>query len=216
MFSLKSFLFFILGILITIFSFVAYKKISSYIHYEDEKKVEQDLLLSPLEFAQKIYSAKGMNIKLPSKNSKETYTNSETAIKTTIGVYNQKSTCFIDVSSNANFNSKNAGKPSYVRIVISDPTSFASRNECVKLTLENILPTVLYGGYASIVKSKIYEEGTLNKEFSIADLESYAKTLQPILFDGGFLFESLNVGLLSTPSVFEIHITDCSNVACGE
>jgi len=216
MFSLKSFLFFILGILLSISSFFIYKRLTVFIEGSQETAIPEGMLRSPLEFTTKIYNTNGSSVKLPSKQGSDAFVLSKTAIKTTIGVYNQNSTCFIDVSTSAGFDEKSEGRPNYVRIIISDPSSFASRNECAKVAMESMLPLVLNDGYASLVKAKIYEEGTILKEFSKEQLEAYAKTLTPVLFDGGFLFESLNIGLLSTPIVFEIHITDCGNVKCGE
>lgn len=187
-----------------------------FIDGEEEAKKEKSILNSPLEFTKKIYEQKGVSIKLPSKQGADSFVTSKSGIRTNFGIYNQDSNCLIDVNSNADFNEKIQGKVTYIRIVVSDFSSFASRNECVKSALDQLLPIILNEGYASILKAKIYEEGTINKEFSKEQLEAYAKTLSPVIFDGGFLFESLNVGVLSTPSAFEVHMTDCSNVKCGE
>ena len=211
---------FLLGIGSVALYFNVQDKIKAYTNEDGDEMMKENLINMPSELGDKIYLkfANGEKLFLPNPEKVEESSGikSNVWVKTSIGLYNAASTCLIDADVSGNFSSEQNGKSHVSRIVISDFSSEESRIECSKVAMEQVLPLILKGAFSGIIKNKIYEEGTIFKTFNKVDIIDASKKNLPLVFDGGFTMETLNVGVLLTPNRFEVYITDCANIKCGE
>ena len=218
--KIKFLITFLLGVF-SVFLFLYVKnQVASFVKSDEEEVLSENIINTPTELSSKIYNKMESNEKLflpnPKKIDDLNTLPANIWVKTTFGLHNNNSTCVIDADVGSNFADKQNGKPYFERIVVTDFSSEESRIECSKHAMEEVLPFLLRGAFAGIVKSKIYDEGTIFKTFEKKEIIEAAKQNAPLVFDGGFLFETLNIGILLTPNRFEVYVTDCANVKCGE
>jgi hypothetical protein len=218
--KIKFFFTFFLGVISVFLFFYVKNQVMSFTESDENEALSENIINTPSDLSAKIYDKMEKNEKLflpnPQKIDDLSTLPANVWVKTTFGLHNNQSTCMIDADVSGNFSNKQNGKPHVARIVVTDFSSEESRIECSKRAMEEVLPFLLRGAFSGIVKAKIYDEGTIFKTFEKKEIIEAAKQNAPLVFDGGFLFETLNIGVLLTPNRFEVYITDCANVKCGE
>jgi hypothetical protein len=218
--KIKFFACFLLGVISVILVLYVKNQIVSYSQNIEDDLLSENIINTPTDLSAKIYNKMKKNEKLflpnPRKIDDLSTLPANIWVKTTLGLHNNQSTCIIDADVGSNFSDKQKGKPYVARIVVIDFSSEESRIECSKRAMEEVLPILLKGAFAGIVKAKIYDEGTIFKTFEKKEIIEAAQQNAPLVFDGGFVLETLNIGVLLTPNRFEVYITDCANIKCGE
>jgi hypothetical protein len=212
--KIKSFLMVGVGAIIASTFFMFSKSFRKALTPIQTEKTKDSKLIS-IEDTLNAISASGLSFNLSNKKtSDDKGTKVFKGIKTSFAFYHPNSTCSIEVDISSMFNDTQKGIPYTAKIVVTDFSSEKARIECSKIAIENLLPIILRGGFASIAKTKIYEDGTIFKILRPGNIQS--ENPEEAMLDGGFAVESLNGGLLLTPNRFEVYITDCAIIKCGK
>ncbi len=218
-FSFKTIIPFFIGVALVSIIWYSSAKIKSFFNSDTETVKEESIILSSEEIAAKFYKHDSIPlINIPSNGA---MIPAFSGIKTITSFYHPNSKCIIEAESNANFDGSSSGKPYTTRIVAFDFNSEEARVECSKIAMEHVLPLILRGAFADIIKGKVLSDGTINKIFNQGKQAESQKAdavldvSQMQIVDSGFVIENLNIGIVLTPYRFEIYITDCSAVKCG-
>lgn len=210
----KSFLLIGIGVII-ISSVIISSKVLKKFDQSDKPEKPSESILIPMDKVLSDVSSDEFSFNLVNKkDADKALPKAFKGIKTSFAFYHPSSTCSIELDVNSMRNDTQKGVPYTIKIVVTDFSSEKSRIECSKAAMENLLPAVIQGGFASVIKTKIYEEGTIFTILRPGNMPSTA--LEDSISEGGFVLESLNGALSLTPNRFELYITDCSIIKCGE
>jgi hypothetical protein len=199
---------FLLGALTSFTLLFSFDKIKDFGEKQAEYNQEDSIILSQTEIIEKFNQENGFNFLPSSENI--------SGLKLTSSIYSKNSGCNIEFDVSSGFSKNNNGVPYSVKITTTDPSSIESKIACSKIAIEKVLPVVLRGAFAGIIKSKILEEGTISKNFLYNEIIEAESKKIPLYFDGGFVVEGLNIGIISYPKKFELYITDCKNTKCDD
>jgi hypothetical protein len=195
---------FFLGIAVSVFAFFNLQKFN---FFESKKEAIEynDVITSQAEIARKFETENGFKFFGEKQNI--------SSIKLTSFVYSPNQSCNIEFEVSSGIGKTNNGGTYYAKITASDVSSVASKIDCSKLAIEKVLPILLQGAFAGIIKAKIFEDGTIFKTFSQKEI---IESKGNLYHDSGFLVENLNIGISSSSNKFEIYITDCKNTKCND
>lgn len=215
MFNFIKYLFILItGVAVTAFFFIYSKDIKNIFSIK-ENIIPVEHKISSLTESLEIIKSDTSNFDLENKKSDAAgFTKAQKAVKLNFTFYNNNSHCLIEADVFTNTVNSEDNIPYAARVIAINHDSEAGRIECSRIAIDQVLPIILRGGYVGLVKTKIYEDGTIFKTLKPSAGE--AKDGGELFLDGGFVVESLNGGLLLTESRFEVHITDCSIVKCGK